>query len=128
VPGFLCKKFMEDHSKQRNKPSTQRGYQAVIDRCIVPMLGRMKVQDVKRPDVASAMKKMVHKPAEVWGYRPDGTNPCRHVPLYPNDKATHLISDEEMGKLFRYLDFLETDGLGLDHAILPLAIRLQFEL
>jgi hypothetical protein len=60
----LCEKFMEDHSKQRNKLSTQRGYQAVIDRCIVPMLGRMKVQDVKRPDMATAMKKMTHKPAE----------------------------------------------------------------
>lgn len=95
----LCEKFMEDHSKLRNKTSTQRGYQAVIDRCIVPMLGRMKVQDVKRPDVALAMKKMAHKPAEanrtfsvmrklfnlaeVWGYRPDGINPCRHVPMYP---------------------------------------------
>ena len=54
----LCDKFMEDHSKQRNKTSTQRGYQAVIDRCIVPMLGRMKVQEVKRPDVASPMNKM----------------------------------------------------------------------
>ncbi len=139
----LCVKFMEDHSKQRNKPSTQAGYQKCIKRNIIPMLGRMKVQDVKRPDVAGAMKKMAHKPAdanrtfsvmrkmfnlaEVWGYRPDGTNPCRHVPMYPNGKATHLISDEEMGKLFRYLDYLETDGLGLDHAILPLAIRLQFE-
>lgn len=139
----LCEKFMEDHSKQRNKPSTQAGYQKCINNNIVPMLGRMKVQDVKRPDVATAMKKMAHKPAdanrtfsvmrkmfnlaEVWGFRPDGTNPCRHVPMYPNGKATHLISDEEMGKLFRYLDYLETDGLGLDHAILPLAIRLQFE-
>lgn len=139
----LCEKFMEDHSKQRNKPSTQAGYQKCIKRNIIPMLGRMKVQDVKRPDVAGAMKKMAHKPAdanrtfsvmrkmfnlaEVWGYRPDGTNPCRHVPMYPNGKATHLINDEEMGKLFRYLDYLETDGLGLDHAVLPLAIRLQFE-
>jgi len=49
----LCTKFMEDYSKQRNKPSTQRGYQAVIDRCIVPMLGRMKVQDVKRAELAA---------------------------------------------------------------------------
>lgn len=48
----LCKKFMEDYSKKRNKPSTQRGYQAVIDRCIVPLIGRKKVQDVKRPDIA----------------------------------------------------------------------------
>jgi len=64
LPGFLCKitaskaqtmkeychTFMEDYSKQRNKPGTQRGYQGVIDRCIIPILGRMKVQDVKRPD------------------------------------------------------------------------------
>lgn len=137
----LCAKFMEDHSKQRNKPSTRRGYQGVIDRCIVPMLGRMKVQDVKRPDVAGAMKKMAHKPAEanrafsvmrkmfnlaeVWGYRPDGTNPCRHVPMFPNGKATHLISDEDMGKLFRHLDRIEAEGL--ENYVIPLAIRLQFE-
>ena len=55
---------MEDYSKQRNKPSTQRGYQGAIDRRIVPLLGRVKVQDVKRPDVATVMKKMAHKPAE----------------------------------------------------------------
>jgi integrase len=137
----LCIKFMEDYSSQRNKPSTQEGYHSVIDRNIIPMLGSMKVQDLKRPDVASMMKKMAHKPAdanrtfsvmrkmfnlaEVWGYRPDGTNPCRHVPMYPNGKATHLISDEEMGKLFRYLDQLEAEGL--EHAVIPLAIRLQFE-
>ncbi|WP_049263331.1 integrase arm-type DNA-binding domain-containing protein, partial [Pseudomonas aeruginosa] len=59
-----CHTFMEDYSKQRNKPSTQRGYQGVIDRCIIPIMGRMKVQDVKRPDVAALMKKLAHKPAE----------------------------------------------------------------
>ena len=44
------------------------------------------------------MRKMFNL-AEVWGHRPDGTNPCRHVPMYPNGKATRLISDEEMGTL-----------------------------
>src|SRR3546814_19101180 len=84
---------MEDYSKQRNKPSTQRGYQGVIDRCIIPIMGRMKVQDVKRPDVAALMKKLAYQPteanksfgvlrkmfnlAEVWGLRPGGTHPCR---------------------------------------------------
>nr|WP_269140151.1 DUF3363 domain-containing protein [Pseudothauera nasutitermitis] len=57
----FCHTFMEDYSKQRNKPSTQRGYQGVIDRCIVPIMGRMKVQDVKRPDVAALMKKLAYK-------------------------------------------------------------------
>ena len=137
----LCKKFMEDYSKQRNKPSTQKGYQSVIDRNIIPMIGRLKVRDVKRPDIAGMMKKMAHKPAdanrtfgvmrrmfnlaEVWGYRSDGTNPCRHVPMYPNGKATHLISDEDMGRIFRHLDKLEAEGL--ENYVIPLAIRLQFE-
>ncbi|WP_254046942.1 site-specific integrase [Pusillimonas sp. T2] len=137
----LCGTFMEDYSKQRNKPSTQEGYQGVIDRNIIPLLGRMKVQDVKRSDVAAAMKKMAHKPAdanrtfsvmrrmfnlaEVWGHRPDGTNPCRHVPMFPSGKATHLISDEDMGKLFRQLDKIEAEGL--ENYVIPLAIRLQFE-
>jgi hypothetical protein len=63
--------------------------------------------------------------AEVWGYRPDGTNPCRHVPMFPAGKSTHLISDEDMGKLFRQLDKIEAEGL--ENYVIPLAIRLQFE-
>jgi hypothetical protein len=26
--------------------------------------------------------------AEVWGYRPDGTNPTRHIPKYPQKGRT----------------------------------------
>ncbi len=137
----LCKKFMEDYSKKRNKPSTRVGYQGVIDRNIIPLLGRRKVQDVKRPDIAGLMEKLSYKPteankvfsvlrkmfnlAEVWGFRPDGTNPCRHVPMFPAGKSTHLISDEDMGKLFRQLDKIEAEGL--ENYVIPLAIQLQFE-
>ncbi|MGH6647344.1 tyrosine-type recombinase/integrase [Aquabacterium sp.] len=137
----LCKKFMEDYSKKRNKLSTQAGYQAVINRNIIPLLGRKKVQDVKRPDIAGLMEKLSYKQteankvfsvlrkmfnmAEVWGYRPDGTNPCRHVPMFPAGKSTHLISDEEMGNLFRQLDRIESEGL--ENYVIPLGIRLQFE-
>ncbi|NIE82638.1 MULTISPECIES: site-specific integrase [unclassified Burkholderia] len=137
----LCKKFMEDYSRKRNKPSTQLGYQGVIDRNVIPLLGSKKVHDVKRPDIAGLMEKLSYKQteankvfsvlrkmfnlAEVWGYRPDGTNPCRHVPMYPAGKSTHLISDEDMGKLFRQLDKIEAEGL--ENYVIPLAIRLQFE-
>src|SRR3546814_15485323 len=48
----LCTKFMGDYSQLRTKPSTQDGYQSVIDRNIVPRHGRMKVQAAERPDVA----------------------------------------------------------------------------
>jgi len=137
----LCTKFMEDYSKKRNKLSTQAGYQAVINRNIIPLLGRKKVQDVKRPEIAGLMEKLSYKQteankvfsvlrkmfnmAEVWGYRPDGTNPCRHVPMFPAGKSTHLISDEEMANLFRQLDKIESEGL--ENYVIPLGIRLQFE-
>ncbi len=133
--------FMEDYSKQRNKPSTQRGYQGVVERCIIPIMGRMKVQDVNRPDVAALMKKLAHKPAEanrtfgvlrkmfnlaeVWGLRPDGTNPCRHVLMFPPGKETRLIVDGELVRIFRHLTHLEAEGL--ENYVIPLAIRLQFE-
>ena len=137
----LCGRFMSDYSRVRNKPSTQKGYQGNIDRNIIPILGRMKVQDVKRPDIATMMKKLEPTPmeanhtlavmrkmfnmAEIWGLRTDGTNPCRHIPQYPQGKTTRLITDEEMGKLFRHLDKVETEGSA--PPIVTLAIRLQFE-
>lgn len=37
----FCHTLMEHYSKQRNKPSTQRGYQGVIDRGTIPIMGRM---------------------------------------------------------------------------------------
>ena len=63
--------------------------------------------------------------AEVWGYRPDGTNPCRHVPMYPPGEETRLIVDDELALIFRQLEKLEAEGL--ENYVIPLAIRLQFE-
>ena len=89
-----CAKVHGGLLQKRNKVSTQDGW-GVIDRNIIPLLGRKKVHDVKRPDIAGLMEKLAYKPteanktfgvlrkmfnlAEVWGFRPDGTNPCRHV-------------------------------------------------
>ena len=99
------------------------------------------MQDVKRPDIAALMKKLAYKPAEanrsfgvlrkmfnmaeVWGLRPDGTNPCRHVPMYPPGKETQLIVDDELVLIFRHLEKLEAEGL--ENYVIPLAIRLQSE-
>ena len=136
----FCHTFMEDYSKQRNKPSTQRGYQGVIDRCIIPIMGRMKVQDVKRPDVAALMKKLAYKQAEanrtfgvlrkmfnlaeVWGCALTApiraaTSRCTHP------AETRLIVDDELVRIFRHLEHLEAEGL--ENYVIPLAIRLQFE-
>jgi integrase len=137
----LCVKFMEDYSKTRNKPSTQRSYQYQINRLIIPTFGNKKVHEVTRMDVLTLMKLIEKSPtqanrvlccirkmfnlAELWGYRPDGSNPCRNVPKYPENGKTRLITDAQMGQLFAHLDKAEREGL--EHPTLTLAIRLQFE-
>ncbi|WP_442593396.1 tyrosine-type recombinase/integrase [Parapusillimonas sp. JC17] len=137
----LCVQFIEEYSKMRNKPSTVETYQGQIDRHIVPELGRIKVPDLTRADVTAMMRNHAHTPttanrllacvrkmfnmAEVWGYRPDGSNPCRHVPKFREGSKTRYITDEELARLFSYLDLADEEGL--EHPTLTLAIRLQFE-
>lgn len=137
----LCGRFMDDHSKPHNKPSTQAGYQYQIDTFVIPAFGTKKVHEVTRNDITALMKRMEKSPtqanrvlslvrkmfnlAELWGYRPDGSNPCRHVPKYPEKGSTRLITDDQMVKLFAYLDKAEAENL--EHPILLLAVRLQFE-
>ena len=132
---------MEDHSKLHNKPSTQKSYQYQIDCYIIPAFGSKKAHEVIRQDITALMKHLEKSPtqanrvlscvrkmfnlAELWGYRPDGSNPCRHVPKYPEKGSTRLITDEQMVSLFAYLDRAEAERL--EHPIYLLAVRLQFE-
>lgn len=136
----LCQRFLSDYSLPRNKPSTVRGNRVNINAHIIPKLGHLKVPDVTRSDVARLIAGMERTPpaanhtlaclrrmfgmAEVWGYRPDGTNPTRHIPKYPQKGSTRLITDDELRMLFAYLDRADTEGL--EHPFLTLAIRLQF--
>ena len=41
--------------------------------------------------------------AEVWGWRPDGSNPCRHVKRYKEHKRERFLSPEETGRLGQVL-------------------------
>jgi len=137
----LFDRFITDYSESRNKPSTVESNRGYGKRYIIPVLGQLKVPDVTRADISDLMKKMSKKPtnanrvlsavrkmfnmAEVWGMRPDGSNPCRHVPKFPERGKTRLITDGEMKKLFAYLARAEAEGL--EHPFILLAIRLQFE-
>ena len=138
----LCTKFMEDYSKPKNRPRTVESYQGYINRHIVPNLGTLKVREVTRSDVSTLITRMKKKPvtanrvlsclrkmfnmAEVWGFREDGTNPCRHIPKYPESGKTRLITDDEMARLFRYLDRAAADGPGasVSHPSNPPAVCL----
>ena len=137
----LSERFMTEYSEARNKPSSIKTNRLNLRVHVLPAFGRMKVAEVKRPDVAALIGQMRDTPAaanhtlsllrkmfnlaELWGLRPDGTNPCRHVQKYTGQKRTRLITDDELIRLYAYLD--QADAEGLEHPVLTLAIRLQFE-
>jgi len=136
----FCNQFIEQHSIPHNKPSTVDRNRQNIKNHIIPALGKIKVADLTRPDVSALMLQLAHTPgaanttlaclkkmfncAELWGYRSDGTNPCRLIPRYPERKRTRLIKNRELEKLFAYLDRADTEGL--EHPSFTFGIRLQF--
>ena len=80
---------MVEHLEARNKPSTVRGNRTTLKVHVLPALGKTKVADVKRSDVADLIGRLRDRPtaanhclsllrkmfnlAELWGLRPDGT-------------------------------------------------------
>ena len=122
----LCERFFEAHAKERCKPSTQKEYRRAIDLFIVPAIGSFKVVDVERRDIAELHHKFRDKPyqanrtlgvlskmfnlAEIWGLRPDGSNPCRHVPKYREVKRERYLNQNELQRLGHVLSEVERDG------------------
>lgn len=115
----LCERFFESHVMERCKPSTQREYRRAIDLFINPAIGSFKVVDVERKDIAELHHKFRNKPyqanrtlgvlskmfnlSEIWGLRPDGSNPCRHVPKYREIKRERYLSQNELQRLGQVL-------------------------
>jgi integrase len=138
----MCEEFIARHSIPHNKPNTVKRNRCLIKNHIIPALGKYKVAEVSRVDIANAhsdraatpcsanhmlslLKKMFNC-AELWGYRSDGTNPCRLIKKYPDGKSTRLIKNPELARLYGYLD--RADAEALEHPSYTLAIRLQFAL
>jgi len=131
--GILCDRFIREHVQERCKSTTQREYQRSIDLFIKPAIGAFKVVDVTRADIAALHHKHRDIPyqanrtlgvlskmfnlCEVWGLRPDGSNPCRHVPKYKETKRERFLSKEELRDLGETLADCEADGSETPHVI-----------
>lgn len=116
----LGERFMREHVMARCKPSTQGEYRRSLDLFINKKLGRRRVAEVTRADISELHQSFAHIPyqanrtlgvlskmfnlAEVWGLRPDGTNPCRHVKKYREQKRERYLDAEELARLGHALD------------------------
>ncbi|MEE2929394.1 MAG: tyrosine-type recombinase/integrase [Pseudomonadota bacterium] len=122
----LCDRFLDEHVALRCKPTTQREYRRACELFIKPRLGSLRVMAVTRPDVAELHHSLREKPyqanrvlgvlskmfnlAEIWGLRPDNTNPTRHVPKYKEHKRERFLAPDEIDRLWRVLDQAVEDG------------------
>ena len=111
----LCSRFLEEYVPYHCKPRTQAEYGRLVTLFIAPTIGEMEILDVQRKDVAalhhdlrdhpyqanrtlSVLSKMFSL-AEVWGWRPDGSNPCRHISHFKERMRERFLSAEETVRL-----------------------------
>ena len=134
----LGKRFLEEYVPLHCRPSTATEYRRSVELFINPRIGKLRVPDVQRSDVAALHHDLRETPyqanrtlgvlskmfslAELWDIRPDGSNPCLHVKRYKEEKRERFLSDAEYQHLGEALREIEQEGSETEAAIA--AIRL----
>jgi integrase len=130
---MLCDRFLDRHVRDHCKPSTERHYRQIVTQFIKPNLGHIKVAAVERRDIAdlhhrladrryqanrtlAVLSKMFNL-AEMWGWRRDGSNPCRHIPKYRETGRSRYLSHAELAHLGQVLCEIESDGSETPHVV-----------
>ena len=113
--GELAERFLAEHVDTKRKERTADEYRRLLDKMILPALGKRKVADVTRQEVTklhhahratpyqanrifAVLGKMFNL-AERWGVRPDGSNPCRHIEKFAERRRERMLSPEELARL-----------------------------
>jgi integrase len=115
----LGARFLSEHVSWHCKPKTAEDYQRAVERHINPVLGRQRIAELTRADVAQLHHQLRDRPyqanrclavlskmlnlAEAWGLRLDRSNPTRHVKKYREDKRERFLTGEELRRLGKVL-------------------------
>ena len=118
-------RYVEDYAKPRKKARTVQEDERNLRLHILPALGTRKISEITEADIARFMAEGKHRPtnsnrclallshmmgmAERWGYRPRGSNPCRHVERYDEKKRQRFLVADELAALGDALDAAEKD-------------------
>ena len=121
----LGQRFLEEYVPVHCKPSTAAQYRRMTAKFVEPAIGGLAVAEVQRKDIADLHYAMRGTPyqanrtlgmlskmfslAEVWNWRPDGSNPCRHVRTYREHKRERFLSEAETARLGAVLRELEDE-------------------
>ena len=99
------------------KPSTYQSALYIINGSILPHFGQMTVQGITRADVTRWFAGMADRPgkanrslpvlsvmmreAEIYGYRAQGSNPCRNMTRYRRVRKERYLGQDELCASFR---------------------------
>jgi len=121
----LADQYMREHAP-RKKASSQKEDKRLWEQYILPTFGAMKVTALERSDIAKLHHSLQHLSttanrvlsllskalnlAELWGYRPNHSNPCLHIKKYSENKRERFLSQDEISRLMSALDEEEQDN------------------
>lgn len=134
----LAERYLSEWAAVRKKPQSARDDRQKLETYVLPSWRGRLVADITRKDVAALQHLLRTQPtlanrvlavvskamnlAEVWGWRPDGSNPCRHVGRYREEGRERYLSERELALLGRALK--ESDASEYWAALLALRLLL----
>lgn len=107
------------------RPKTVSNYEQIWRLHITPALGSKRVREVTREQVVELLGKLppvqrnrvlqclkaAFTMAEVWGMRPENTNPCRKIAKTTERIRKRYLSDDERERMLKTLDAMATTPL-----------------
>ena len=129
----LAERFLSEYLPGKKRPpraSTVSFYEGLFRCHVTPRLGGVAIAEVTTADVEQLHQELRHKPyvanrvlsmlqnafdqAERWGWRPQLSNPARHVERYPEAKrgaqTEVMLSSAQMSALLQAIDAEEATG------------------
>jgi integrase len=111
----LFDRYLAEHVTRLRKDSTAREYEGVFKKHLAARLGHRKVAEITRADVEQLHRELQRNPstanlclavlsamlakAEAWDWRPQHSNPCRHVERYKLNSREPVLIAAEMARL-----------------------------
>ncbi len=136
--GPLLDQFLVEHADAKLKASTAGEYRRLARLYIPAALRRKLMAEVTRAEIARLHLAMKDKPYQAnrtlallskffnWGekrgYRPDGSNPCRHIGKYRERRHERFLSAQELARLGEAL--ADAERIGKTSPFIIGAIRL----
>lgn len=115
----VCERYLDEHARPNKKPLSVADDEGMIERYVKPRLGNRKIASIDFDDATNLHKQLEHIPvranrvrslmskmlnlSEKWKYRPEHTNPYRHIPRNPERTVHRAMAEDEIANLAEVL-------------------------